>query len=233
MAAENLVDVADRHYKNSSTVRCDLLGLLNSCELGCAVVPLAEPRSADGTQAGPESEDSDDSGSGKEGESKKEGDTVSAAGAAVFVDGERAFELEPRLCAALNCLLGGRESELLQLSGRRGPVSVTLRHEGAETSYELKDGRVSCRSIIKLSVIADSTTEAEFSPSDLCRQAEEAVLDECRALTDTAYSQGADVLGMAAAIRQRFPEFYRAHSYDSRELAALCDFEFEVSCTAR
>ncbi|MBR1764408.1 MAG: hypothetical protein IJ746_03340 [Ruminococcus sp.] len=234
VAAENLVDVADRHYKNSSTVRCDLLGLLNSCELGCAVVPLAEPRSADGTAADSESEGGDSgSGSDKEGESKKEGDTVSAAGAAVFVDGRRSFELEPRLCGALNCLLGGRESELLQLSGRRGPVSVTLRHEGAETSYDIKDGRVRCRFDIKLSVIADNTTEAEFPPSDLCRQAEEAVLDQCRALTDTAYSEGADVLGIAAAIRQRFPKFYRAHSSDPRELASLCDFEFEVSCTAR
>ena len=228
VAAENLVNVADRHYKNSSTVRCDMLGLLNSCGTGCAVVPLAEPISSDKG----ESREGSESSSEKD-KDKTEGDTVSAAGAAVFVDGERVFELDERLCGALNCLLGGKESELAELRGRSGLVAVTLRHEGCEASYALEGGRVLCRYRIRLCAVADSAAEAEFSRSELCRLAEEAVLQKCRELAEAAYAENsADVLGVAAAVRQRYPEFYSAHG-GSRELAGLCDFEFEAECVAR
>ena len=228
VAAENLVNVADRHYKNSSTVRCDLVSLLNSCDTGCAVVPLAEPISSDKGK----SREGSESSSEKD-KDKTEGDTVSAEGAAVFVDGERVFELDEDLCGALNCLLGGRESELAELRGRSGPVAVTLRHEGCEASYTLEGGRVLCRYRIRLCAVADSAVEAEFSSSELCRLAEESVLQKCRELAEEAYAgNGADVLRVAAAVRQRYPGFYRQHA-DSRELAALCSFEFEAECVAR
>ncbi len=217
VAAENLVDVLDRHYKNSAAPKCTLLSLLDCPELSCAVLPIAKIE---------HSPDKD--------KNEASGDTVSVPGAAVCKKGERLFTLGPKQCAALNCLRCERQTELLPLQGKSGEVSVYVRHEGSVLSLKQEKGRLLCRYEIEIVVPPDSTADAEFSHPELEDLAAKEIEKECRSLVSLSYEKHrADILGISQQVRQSLPSLWDECDQDPDTLAALCDFEFEITCDAR
>lgn len=222
VAAENLVGIIERHAKDSSTVTCDLLTFLDDSGLGCAVVPSAKLEKA------PEEESS----SGEKG-SSAQGDTVSAAGAVVYKNGKRAFELDASQCAALSCLRGGRDSELLQLPGSNGLTAVFVRHEGAALTLRQDSGRLRVRCSITLSLPPDSRAESDHSKQELCSLVTAAVQKECESLFSLAYTENsADVLGISRLVRQRLPSLWQQTGSSAETIAQLCDMTFDISCRA-
>lgn len=224
VAAQNILNIIERHAVNSKTVSCDLLTALNSKDRSLAMPMLRLVKSSE------ESEEQEGSSS-EGGEEEEPNLTVSAEGAKVFVDGRASFDLSADECAGLSLLRNESKRLSLRLDGRYGSSAVTVNTESRKLSLSRNGDSFTCRYDLTLSVLANQSTDSLFDRSQLGSSCEEGIRRLCEAAVSKCRDNSAtDLLGGAKLIRYRYPQVWLDCGEDASEAEQLISYSISASC---
>ena len=204
VAAQSIVSIIERHEENSDTVSCDLLTAIGAAE-GTTVIPRLRLTDA--------------------GEGEK---AVSAAGAEVFVEGQRAFTLTAEDCRGL-ARLRRRTSQLtLSAEGRGGRAAVTLRDTGFRAELDKAGDRLSCRFEAGAEIPNDQSIELLFDRGELIRSCEERLAELTEGIIRLCRKHNADLIGLEQLVRSRYPQVWLDCGGDFRRILSLTDITVDV-----
>lgn len=210
VAAQNIISVIERSEKNSDTISCDLLSLLNS-ESGDFAMPRLRLESS-----------SDD---------EKEQRLLSE-GAQVFTAGRRSFTIDGEECSALLYLLGEDCGVTVELETPGGVTGIALKCEGTEATLRREEERLVCRFKVSLSVQKDYSTELRFGDGEPLNVLSRKIDGSFKAIINRLYSQQTDLLNLTRRIKAKYPQVYLDCGGDKEAIMSLTEVETELKIRA-
>lgn len=224
VAAQNILNIINRHKENSETVGCDLIDAVNS-ERKSLVLPLLKlVKSSD-------KKSSDDSGSSEE-QGSDPTMTVSAQGAKVFVGGKERGRLSLDECAGLSLLRCEGKRIIVTLGGKYGSASAAVKKDSRKRSLDRDGNRFRCRYELEMLIQSDQSIEALFDRSKLVKSCEIRIGELCGSAVSKLSEVGAsDLLEGSLMLRSRYPQVWLDCGGDVVKTEQLIDYAIKVRCS--
>ena len=218
VAAQNLVNIIERHAENSSSVSCTLLDVLGCGECP-AVLPLLRLTKTSDSSEGQDSE------SGSE-----PALTVSADGAEAFFRGGKQH-LTPEECSVLALFDGQERVNVLRVPTGRGDSAVTVRNGGLRKSVTKEGDRILFSFEPETAVRNDQSLETLFDLAELEEYCRRELQGRCEAFISRFYGdEKTDLLGLCTMVKSRYPQVWLDCGGDAERVLGLCEAGISVKC---
>ncbi len=206
MAAENLEGVIKYAVDSGTTVKSDLLTLINdlSEEGGCGALPvisvIEEKNSESGSQQQEQGGSQSEQQSGKYIEIKK---------TAILKDKKTVGVLDPSQTAGMLWISGKMKNCTVSLKSSDSSFNVRLESKKTSRKINIKDGRV----VLKVNIKADLRLMEDVSEktrSEAVGLARERIISDCKNASEAVIETlKADGLGIMKGLRASCPGFYK------------------------
>ena len=208
VAAQSIVGIIQRHAENSETAECDLLTAVGA-QSGTVVLPRLKI-----------------TGSG-------EGQTVSAAGAQVFVNGRRSFTLSKEECCGLARLRRSCSETTLAVSTPEGLLAVEAGDCSARRTLTKEGGRLNCRITGEAEIHNDQSLELLTRREQLTRECSRILTERCRRVIELCRTHGADLIGLSELVRSEYPGVWLECSGSFERILEITDITAEVNVNVK
>ena len=203
VAAQSIVSIIRRHAENSDTLECDLLTAVGA-QSGTAVMPRLKI-----IEAGDER-------------------TVSAAGAEVFVNGERSFSLGKEECCGLARLRSKCLKTTLPAETSDGLLAVEAEDCSTRRTLTKEGGRLVCHITSEAEIQNDQSLELLTNRDQLERECSRILTERCQRVIGLCRTHRADLIGLSELVRSEYPQVWLDCCGSFERILALTDITAEA-----